>query len=163
VEDSLVDYLTEANGQPYSSVDNYASPDAYRSSDHDPIVVGLMIQAPNVAPEQVADIPAIEITRRNESIDLDLSNYVNDADGDSLTYEALSLPQGMTLSAMGVLSGVADRDLLNQLPASAVIEVSDGEARIQLVVDIRDERPAVNFFSRVAEFFRSIFSWLFGR
>jgi len=163
VEDSLVDYLTEANGQPYSSVDNYASPDAYRSSDHDPIIVGLMIQAPNVAPEQVADIPAMAISRRNESIDLDLSNYVNDADGDLLTYEALTLPQGMILSAMGVLSGVADRDLLNQLPASAVIEVSDGEAHIQLVVDIRDERPAMNFFSRVTEFFRSIFSWLFGR
>ena len=41
VEDSLMDYQTEANGQPYDSVDNYAAPDAYRSSDHDPIVIGL--------------------------------------------------------------------------------------------------------------------------
>ena len=32
-----------------------------------------------------------------------------------------------------------------------------------LVVDIRDERPATNFFSRIIELFRSIFSWLFGR
>ncbi|MEE3161276.1 MAG: hypothetical protein VX283_10275, partial [Pseudomonadota bacterium] len=163
VEDSLVDYLTEANGQPYSSVDNYAAPDAYRSSDHDPIVVGLMIEAPNVAPEQIADIPAIEITRRNENIELDLSTYVSDADGDLLSYEALTLPEGMTLSAMGVLSGVADRDLLNQLPATATIEVSDGAESVQLVVDIRDERPATNFFSRIIELFRSIFSWLFGR
>ncbi|HCG79954.1 MAG TPA: endonuclease/exonuclease/phosphatase [Oceanospirillales bacterium] len=163
VEDSLVDYLTEANGQPYSSVDNYAAPDAYRSSDHDPIVVGLMIEAPNVALEQIADIPAIEITRRNENIELDLSTYVSDADGDLLSYEALTLPEGMTLSAMGVLSGVADRDLLNQLPATATIEVSDGAESVQLVVDIRDERPATNFFSRIIELFRSIFSWLFGR
>ncbi len=163
VEDSLVDYLTEANGQPYRSVDSYAAPDAYRSSDHDPIVVGLMIEEPNVAPEQVADIPAIEVTRRNQNIAVDLSAYVTDADGDLLSYQAVTLPQGMTLSSMGVLSGVADRDLLNQLPVSATVEVSDGGESIQLVVDIRDERPAANFFNRVYEFFRSIFSWLFGR
>jgi predicted extracellular nuclease len=41
VEDSLMDYQTEENGQRYDSVDNYAAPDAYRSSDHDPIVVAL--------------------------------------------------------------------------------------------------------------------------
>ena len=41
VEDSLMDYQTEANGQPYDSVDNYAAADAYRSSDHDPIVIAL--------------------------------------------------------------------------------------------------------------------------
>ena len=41
VEDSLMDYATEATGQSYSSVDNYAAADAYRSSDHDPVVVGL--------------------------------------------------------------------------------------------------------------------------
>tara|TARA_Y100001934_G_scaffold134650_1_gene162845 strand:+ start:13348 stop:16122 length:2775 start_codon:yes stop_codon:yes gene_type:complete len=163
VEDSVVDYLTEANGQPYRSVDSYAAPDAYRSSDHDPIVVGLMIEEPNVAPEQVADILAIEVTRRNQNIAVDLSAYVTDADGDLLSYQAVTLPQGMTLSSMGVLSGVADRDLLNQLPVSATVEVSDGGESIQLVVDIRDERPAANFFNRVYEFFRSIFSWLFGR
>jgi len=163
VEDSVVDYLTEANGQPYRSVDSYAAPDAYRSSDHDPIVVGLMIEEPNVAPEQVADIPAIEVTRRNQNIAVDLSAYVTDADGDLLSYQAVTLPQGMTLSSMGVLSGVADRDLLNQLPVSATVEVSDGGESIQLVVDIRDERPAANFFNRVYEFFRSTFSWLFGR
>lgn len=44
VEAPLVDYLTEENGQPYRSVDHYAEPDAYRSSDHDPIVVGLSIE-----------------------------------------------------------------------------------------------------------------------
>ncbi|CAA0113579.1 Uncharacterised protein [BD1-7 clade bacterium] len=41
VEDTLMDYYTEANGHPFDSVDNYANADAYRSSDHDPIVVGL--------------------------------------------------------------------------------------------------------------------------
>jgi hypothetical protein len=45
VEDSLMDYQTEGNGQRYPSVDNYAAADAYRSSDHDPIVIGLAIFA----------------------------------------------------------------------------------------------------------------------
>lgn len=43
VEDSLMDYETEANGQNYKSVDNYANADPYRSSDHDPIVVALNV------------------------------------------------------------------------------------------------------------------------
>ena len=41
VEDSLLDYQTESNGQHYPSVDHYAEPDAYRSSDHDPLVIGI--------------------------------------------------------------------------------------------------------------------------
>ncbi|WP_221797661.1 ExeM/NucH family extracellular endonuclease [Oceanobacter mangrovi] len=45
VEDSLLGYETEANGQAYASVDNYANPDAYRSSDHDPVIIGLLIEA----------------------------------------------------------------------------------------------------------------------
>ncbi|WP_051219076.1 ExeM/NucH family extracellular endonuclease [Oceanobacter kriegii] len=45
VEDSLMDYETETNGQSYRSVDNYANADPYRSSDHDPVVIGLRIEA----------------------------------------------------------------------------------------------------------------------
>jgi len=41
IEDSLLDYQTEANGQAYRSIDNYSAPDAYRSSDHDPLVIGI--------------------------------------------------------------------------------------------------------------------------
>jgi len=162
VEDSLVDYLTEANGQPYSSVDNYASPDAYRSSDHDPIVVGLMIEAPNVAPEQIADVPAIEITRRNENLLRDLSQYVADQDGDALSFRAVSLPSGMMLSAEGVLSGRADRELLSQLPAIATVTVSDGRDSIEVSTEIRDDRAALRFFERTRAFFRSLLVWLSG-
>lgn len=46
VEDVLMDYQTESNGQPYQSVDTYAAADAWRSSDHDPVVVGLYIPTP---------------------------------------------------------------------------------------------------------------------
>ncbi|MAD43730.1 MAG: hypothetical protein CMH98_01875 [Oceanospirillaceae bacterium] len=50
VEDSLMDYQTEANGQSYDSVDNYAAADAYRSSDHDPIVIGVNLPEDNSSP-----------------------------------------------------------------------------------------------------------------
>ncbi|MCY4044453.1 MAG: ExeM/NucH family extracellular endonuclease [Cellvibrionales bacterium] len=46
IEDSLIDYQTEANGQSYESIDHYAVPDAYRSSDHDPLVIGLYVEKP---------------------------------------------------------------------------------------------------------------------
>ncbi|MCY0964886.1 ExeM/NucH family extracellular endonuclease [Parathalassolituus penaei] len=42
-ESDLMGYETEANGQDYPSIDHYASPDAWRSSDHDPVIVGLRI------------------------------------------------------------------------------------------------------------------------
>lgn len=41
VEDSLLDYQTESNGQDYPTIDHYADPNAYRSSDHDPLVIGI--------------------------------------------------------------------------------------------------------------------------
>lgn len=41
VEDSLLDYQTESNGQNYPTIDHYAAPNAYRSSDHDPLVIGI--------------------------------------------------------------------------------------------------------------------------
>ena len=41
IEDVLLDYHSEANGHAYPSIDNYAEPDERRSSDHDPIVIGL--------------------------------------------------------------------------------------------------------------------------
>jgi len=41
IEDSLLGYQTEANGQAYRSIDHYSAPDAYRSSDHDPLVIGI--------------------------------------------------------------------------------------------------------------------------
>jgi predicted extracellular nuclease len=156
VEDSLMDYLTEANGQIYSSKDNYAAADAYRSSDHDPIVVGLNLLTPNVAPEQTRDIPAISVTRRNQSLLIDLADYVTDADGDALSYSLVSAPEGLVLDGNGVFSGRADRDVLAQLPANAVIEVSDGVESITVSVMINDDRPVRSFL----DFLLSLFSWL---
>jgi uncharacterized protein len=44
-ESDLLGYETEQTGQDYPSVDHYAEADAWRSSDHDPVVVGLKIPA----------------------------------------------------------------------------------------------------------------------
>ena len=138
VEDSLVDYLTEDNGQSYSSVDNYADPDAYRSSDHDPIVVGLSLAMPNTAPEQTEELPTIAVRYRFQSVSVDLSGYFTDADGDSLSFSAAGLPQGLSLSSTGVLSGTATPAVVSQLPAIVTITVTDGEASISDSLKITD-------------------------
>lgn len=41
IEDVLLDYKREDNGHSFPSLDIYGSGDAYRSSDHDPVVLGL--------------------------------------------------------------------------------------------------------------------------
>ena len=41
IEDVLLDYNKEDNGHEYPSVDTHGQPDMYRSSDHDPVVLGL--------------------------------------------------------------------------------------------------------------------------
>jgi predicted extracellular nuclease len=48
LEDVLLDYSMEGNGHKHPSVDIYGSPDMYRSSDHDPVVLG--IQFPEASP-----------------------------------------------------------------------------------------------------------------
>lgn len=151
VEDSLVDYLTEENGQRFRSVDNYADPDAYRSSDHDPIVVGLLMEQPNTAPEQTAAIPAVEFTRIRQSVSADIAPYFTDAEGGLLSFSAIDLPAGMSLSDDGTLTGTGTLSVLMQLPYTATVEVSDGIDSITATVEIRDE----TFFGRIfARFFR---------
>lgn len=41
VEDVLLDYRTEENGHKHPSRDHYGKPDEKRSSDHDPLIIGL--------------------------------------------------------------------------------------------------------------------------
>jgi predicted extracellular nuclease len=43
VEDVLLNYQTEDNGQNYPSIDHYGQGDEYRSSDHDPIVIAIKL------------------------------------------------------------------------------------------------------------------------
>jgi predicted extracellular nuclease len=48
LEDVLLDYNTENNGHKQPAVDTYGTPDMYRSSDHDPVILG--IQFPEASP-----------------------------------------------------------------------------------------------------------------
>ena len=160
VEDSTMDYLTEENGQPYSSVDTYAAPDTYRSSDHDPIVVALNMG--NSAPELTQAIPNIRIERKRESINTDLSQYVMDSDHDELTFTTESLPKGLTLSPSGQLTGKLKTHISKRQPVQFDLVVSDGKASIQSNVNIVLEKPNQPFRS----FFKRLVNWFntwFGR
>jgi predicted extracellular nuclease len=48
LEDVLLDYSTEENGHKSPAVDTYGNPDMYRSSDHDPVVLGLQFPEPRL-------------------------------------------------------------------------------------------------------------------
>jgi len=127
VEDSLMDYETEANGQSYKSVDNYAAADAYRSSDHDPIVVALNIQMPNSAPEISAALTDIELTEAEQNVNASFTENFVDQDSDTLTFTADQLPAGWALSENGVLTGSASEAAVAQLPMTVTVTVTDGK------------------------------------
>ncbi|MGK0249722.1 MAG: putative extracellular nuclease [Oleispira sp.] len=48
LEDVLLDYSTEENGHKPPAVDTYGSPDRVRSSDHDPVILGLQFPEPSL-------------------------------------------------------------------------------------------------------------------
>ncbi|MFC3152252.1 ExeM/NucH family extracellular endonuclease [Litoribrevibacter euphylliae] len=161
VEDSMVDYLTETNGQPYDSIDHYASPDAYRSSDHDPIVVGLRFE--NTAPEQVDEISDLSLTSMDQEVELDLSDYFTDADGDSLSYQVQGLPAGFAVSDQGVITAELTDASFEHLPATVSVIVSDGRESVSAEFDIVDNRPQPNPWQRLIDFLRWLFGMIFGR
>ena len=159
VEDSTMDYLTEDNGQTYSSIDNYAAPDAYRSSDHDPIIVALNMG--NSAPEFIQEIPQISIARKRERINTDFSEYVMDSDNDELLYSSNSLPNGLTLSASGQLTGKLKTNISNSQPVQFDLVISDGKETIQSEVTIvleRAENPVRKFLNRLIGWFNAWFA-----
>lgn len=155
VEDSLVDYLTEANGQPYDSIDNYATPDAYRSSDHDPIIIALNIG--NNAPEIISAIENIEVSRR-QTLNVDLSIHFMDRDGDNLTFTGYNLPRGLVISEDGQLTGKVTRNTLRDLPVTVTLEVSDGHTIIEIEFEISEKE---NVWKDIRSFIKRFFGWLF--
>lgn len=158
VEDSTMDYLTEDNGQTYSSIDNYAAPDAYRSSDHDPIIVALNMG--NSAPEFIQEIPHISIARKSERINVDFSEYVMDSDNDELLYSSNSLPNGLTLSASGQLTGKLKTYISNSQPVQFDLVISDGKETIQSEVTMvleRADSPIRKFLNRLIGWFSAWF------
>lgn len=161
VEDSMVDYLTEANGQSYNSVDNYASADAFRSSDHDPIVVGLRFE--NSAPMLKEDIPTLSLTGLDQEVELDLGEYFVDANGDELTYQVQGLPAGFSVSDEGVITAELSDASFDHLPATVSVTVSDGRDSVNTEFDIVDNRPQPSPWQRIIDFLTWLLGLIFGR
>ena len=88
-EPQLLDYndtvkdVGETDFERESSARALYAPDPYRSSDHDPVVVGLALAQPNRAPVASAGGPYAVDTTRTVQLDASAST---DADGDVLTY-----------------------------------------------------------------------------
>ncbi len=136
VEDALMDYQTEGTGQNDSSVDTYAAADAYRSSDHDPVVVGLRIpEATNQSPVVVQPLADIVISSVDQDVSVDVSGSFSDPDDDVLSLSATGLPSDWVMSSAGVLSGIATQSVLDGWPTSNAVDVvvmaSDGEFTAQ--------------------------------
>ncbi|ASP37573.1 hypothetical protein CHH28_02295 [Bacterioplanes sanyensis] len=148
VEAPLMDYLTEANGQDFDSIDNYAAADAYRSSDHDPIVLGLSFAAANQAPQQSDDIADVALEQADTLYSIDLSQYFIDADGDALSYELDGQQAGITLLATGELQVQLTAEQLDSLPLTLAFAVTDGQASIAATITLLDQRPAQSPWQR---------------
>lgn len=162
VEAPLMDYLTEANGQKYQSIDNYAAPDAYRSSDHDPIIIGLDMPEANQTPQQIQDIGEVTV-RKHQSKTLQLNTYFSDADGDTLTFGLENNIQGISLTNAGRLTIQLSASQMKSLPLQLTINVSDGKAQIQTQISVVADSPKQTAWDKlwnwVGRFLKSLFSW----
>lgn len=68
----------------------------------------------------------------NDDFSFDVSSYFSDDDGDSLSFSSNNLPEGVSLSTMGVLSAAVVQSLLNSLPLTLIINASDTEFSVPL-------------------------------
>jgi predicted extracellular nuclease len=138
VEDVLMDYYDEENGHPFSAIDRYSAEDPYRSSDHDPILVGIRV---NRSPLQMEAVPAL-ILSVGEVVNLPLAPYFTDPDGDTLMFSSAGLPDGWSLSSAGLLEGPVTAELIGILPLTLALQVTDGEASLGFSVTITADESA---------------------
>jgi predicted extracellular nuclease len=139
-EPSILDYNTDFKSA--GQVASLYAPDQYRVSDHDPVLIGLSLTKPNVAP--TADDVQVT-TAEDTAAPVTLSG--SDANGDALTYSVASQP------AHGTLSGTAPN--LTYTPAgdysgpdSFTYTVSDGTltsapATVSITVTAVNDAPTV--------------------
>jgi predicted extracellular nuclease len=83
-EPNVLDYNT--NFKSAAQINNLYNPDAFRSSDHDPVIVGLNL---NTAPVAVNDIA---ITNQNTSMNINVLANDSDFNGDPLQLSLVSTP-----------------------------------------------------------------------
>lgn len=162
VEAPLMDYLTEANGQTYKSVDNYAAPDAYRSSDHDPIVIALDMPDANTPPQQLRDIGEIAV-RKHESKSLELNAYFDDPDQDPLSFSLDSNIEGLALKATGELTINLQPSQMKSLPLHVQFKVSDGKSTINgqatIIADSSQQTSWEMIWNWVSSLLKKLFAW----
>jgi uncharacterized protein len=100
-EPVALDYNTEFKTP--NQVNTYYAPDAYRSSDHDPVLVGLMLNAPPSVeaggPYSVVEGSSVLVSAVGSDPDDDALTYAWDLDNDG-TYETAG--QSATFSAAGL-------------------------------------------------------------
>ena len=99
----------------------------------------LQLTLNNQAPV-IVNIPAIQVSS-GDSVNVSLAQYVSDPEEQALSYSSSALPEGLSLSAGGDVTGVITDAALNLLPATITISISDGENKVDANVDL-SVRPA---------------------
>ncbi len=144
-EPSILDYNTDFKSA--GQIASLYAPDQYRVSDHDPVLIGLSLTAPNVAP--TADDVQVT-TAEDTAAAVTLSG--SDANGDALTYSVTSQPSHGTLT--GTAPNLTYTPALNYNgPDSFTYTVSDGTltsapATVSITVTPVNDAPTANAVSR---------------
>lgn len=144
-EPTVLDYNTDFKS-PAQIAALYA-PDRFRTSDHDPVLVGIeLVPDTNDAPV-LAPVPAQAVRWGNV---LTVGVSASDADGDLLTYSLVDAPAGATIDpATGVVTFAPSSSQVGALTLTAA--VSDGELTVTTPVAVTvEKRPTRLVYSGAA-------------
>lgn len=147
-EATAFDYNTNFKGNGQKGL--YA-PDAYRASDHNPVLIGLNLnqnEKINTAP-QVSDTLDNQVVTTGDKFELVLTdNLFNDADGDELSYQVTladgsSLPEWLSFDAeSNTISGTAPQG--ENITLKVIATDPNGAQAEQLFELATNARPQVN-------------------
>ncbi|MGB3534156.1 MAG: DUF4347 domain-containing protein [Microcoleaceae cyanobacterium] len=86
------------------------------------------IFTPNNPPELISQIPDFANIQPGQTFNLDISQYFTDADGDTLSYTASGLPNGLNINAeTSIISGVVNSDITGNFVIEATATDPSGE------------------------------------